>query len=133
MSQFMTDVLFAIATPLKQLRAAVVALWSDVVTTGDALGGDWQPRVQRPTFRASARNLGFCLALRRSDLRPLQHHLAAYGLSSLDALVGGDIFGAEVWIYDGEIGAFVAQHANMLGYSFVQSAADGALLQFRTP
>jgi len=73
----------AVAPQLEQLLASVVALRSDVITHGEALLGDWQPRIQRPTFQASARNLALYLALRRSDLRPLQHRLMAYGLSSL--------------------------------------------------
>ncbi|MEO7910665.1 MAG: pyruvate kinase [Roseiflexaceae bacterium] len=79
----MTEAPSHVAPQLEQLLAAVVALRSDVITNGEALLADWQPRIQRTTFHASARNLALYLALRRSDLRPLQRRLMACGLSSL--------------------------------------------------
>ncbi|MGD9887654.1 MAG: pyruvate kinase [Halothiobacillaceae bacterium] len=39
-----------------------------------------------PDFAPSARNFAHYLAIRRQDIRPLQHHLAALGLSSLGVL-----------------------------------------------
>ena len=72
-----------VASHLEQLLASVVALRSDVLAKGEALIGDWRPRIQRTTFQAAARNLALYLALRRRDLRPLQHRLMACGLSSL--------------------------------------------------
>jgi pyruvate kinase len=68
---------------MEQLLESIIALRSDVLAHGEALFGDWHQRIQRPTFQAAARNLALYLALRRSDLRPLQHRLVACGLSSL--------------------------------------------------
>ena len=79
----MTETPSDVAPQLEQLLASVVALRSDVLTNGEALLDDWRPRIQRPTFQATARNLALYLALRRSDLRPLQRRLMACGLSSL--------------------------------------------------
>ncbi len=72
------------STPqLAPLLESIVALRNDVMTRGEALYAEWQPRIKRPAFVAAARNLALYLALRRNDLRPLQHRLAASGLSSL--------------------------------------------------
>ena len=73
----------AIAPDLEQLLAAVGALRRDVLTRGEALLDTWQPRIQRPAFQVAARNLALYLALRRCDVRPLQHRLMVAGLSSL--------------------------------------------------
>ena len=64
----------ALRQELLALRAAIVA------ETGRA-----RHRIEaaHAGYRASARNLLHYLALRRRDLRPLQHRLAALGLSSL--------------------------------------------------
>ncbi|MBC8162085.1 MAG: hypothetical protein H7Z42_12800, partial [Roseiflexaceae bacterium] len=71
------------APDLEHLLASVVALRSDVLAKGDAVFDEWRPRIQRPAFQAAARNLARYLALRRGDLRPLQHRLVACGLASL--------------------------------------------------
>ena len=53
---------------------------------GDAQLAEWQPRLIRPDFTASALNLAHYLAARHRDLRPLQSPLLALGLSSLGRL-----------------------------------------------
>ena len=55
----------------------LAALRADIAAAADA------PFDVHPTFRESARNLLQYLVLRREDRRPLQHRLAALGLSSL--------------------------------------------------
>lgn len=58
---------------LQELAALRVAVAAEGVPPDDV----------HPAFRESAQNLLHYLALRRRDLRPLQHRLAALGLSSL--------------------------------------------------
>jgi pyruvate kinase len=57
----------------------LTAVRADVVAAASELRLD----EVHPNYQASARNLLHYLALRRRDLRPLQHRLAALGLSSL--------------------------------------------------
>lgn len=68
------DTLQALAAELAEIRTELIAHASA-----------YQERIDtaNPDFRASACNLLHYLALRRRDLRPLQHRLAALGLSSL--------------------------------------------------
>lgn len=64
----------ALLRELSALRAAIVA---ETAVVGARI------EATHPSYRDSARNLLHYLALRRRDLRPLQHRLAALGLSSL--------------------------------------------------
>ncbi len=48
----------------------------------------WAPQIAGGDFGTSARNMAEYLALRHADLRPLQHPLAALGLSSLGRAEG---------------------------------------------
>jgi pyruvate kinase len=66
---------------LADLREAIRALRSDALAQEARLA----PELARvhPTYRAAARNLTHYLALRQHDVRDLQGHLAARGLSSL--------------------------------------------------
>jgi pyruvate kinase len=59
------------------------ALRSAVTAEAATIAQDWEGRIIRPEFAASADNLAHYLALRRRDIRPLQRALMAHGLSSL--------------------------------------------------
>jgi len=65
------------------LRTEVERLRDEIVGEAETVFRDWQSAIVRPAFRPSAMNLAHYLALRRRDLRKLQPHLAALGLSSL--------------------------------------------------
>jgi pyruvate kinase len=67
----------------RELLDEVVTLRGSVVQQGKATFRKWRPRIARPDFAASARNLAHYLAFRRHDLRQLQRRLMALGLSSL--------------------------------------------------
>lgn len=62
---------------------AVTAVRKEVAAGGRSLYRGWEPRVSRKAFAASALNFGHYLALRRLDLRELQHRLMVLGLSSI--------------------------------------------------
>ena len=66
----------------------VAALRYRVAEQGRASFHRWRPRIERPTFRLGAFNLGHYLAFRRVDLRPLQRKLMPLGLSSLGRAEG---------------------------------------------
>lgn len=55
----------------------------EIYQQGAALYETWRPHIQRHSFRYSALNLAFYLALRGHDLRPVQRALMPWGLSSL--------------------------------------------------
>ena len=61
----------------------VTALREHVHQVQQELLQRWAPHIVLPQFRDSLANLAAYIALRRHDLRPLQHALACYGLSSL--------------------------------------------------
>lgn len=69
--------------PFADLIASVEEVRTRVLQTGDALLARWQPWITRPEYLPSARNLAYYLALRQTDLRPLQMQLIPWGLSSL--------------------------------------------------
>ena len=66
---------------IDSLIAQLTALRAEMIAFESGLA----PRLQAidPTFTTSARNLAHYLALRRTDLRPLQEQLAWVGVSSL--------------------------------------------------
>lgn len=66
----------------------VAALRHRVAEQGRATFRRWRPRIERPTFRLGAFNLGHYLAFRRLDLRALQRKLMPLGLSSLGRAEG---------------------------------------------
>ncbi len=68
------DQLASLAAELRAIRADMLALEEQGLSRSTAL---------HPAQAASARNLLHYLALRRHDLRPVQHRLARLGLSSL--------------------------------------------------
>ena len=70
------------------LLATFGALRSEVGQSAALRMQDWAPRISRPGFAASARNMAEWLALRQIDLTPLQQPLSALGLSSLGRLEG---------------------------------------------
>lgn len=53
-----------------------------------ALAKNWRPHLRKRDYRWSAANLAAYIALRRHDLRLIQNHLAALGLSSLGRCEG---------------------------------------------
>jgi pyruvate kinase len=67
----------------RQLHATLAPLADDIRGRADRIAAAFAPLVERPAFRAPARNLADYLALRRTDLSPVQQPLAALGLSSL--------------------------------------------------
>jgi len=73
---------------LVSLLEAVTSLRKDVAAGGRSLYRGWQPRIDRQAFAASALNFGHYLALRRLDLRELQHRLMGLGLSSIGRCEG---------------------------------------------
>lgn len=58
-------------------------LREDVLAKGEQLYKSWLPGISRHSFRFSALNLAYYLAIRCHDLRPLQDHLVTFGLSTL--------------------------------------------------
>lgn len=67
---------------VEDLLGELTAIRADMVADSALLPREWLDEVH-PNYRDSARNLLHYLALRRRDLRPLQHRLAVLGLSSL--------------------------------------------------
>jgi pyruvate kinase len=65
------------------LADRIESLIADVQREGSVQAADWTGSIERAGFSKSALNLAHYLALRRRDLRPLQRHLMALGLSSL--------------------------------------------------
>src|SRR5215813_3463307 len=76
------------ATGLRGLSRQVKALRRSVAAEGRRTFGGWRGYIHRPAFAASALNLAHYRALRHRDIRPLQHSLMRYGLSSLGRLEG---------------------------------------------
>lgn len=72
----------------EQLLGEVEALRSAVVEEAATIAKGWEGWIARPAFAPSADNLAHYLALRRRDIRPLQHALMARGLSSLGRAEG---------------------------------------------
>lgn len=72
----------------RRLFDEMLALRHCIATQGHATFQKWRPRIERPSFRLGALNLGHYLALRRQDLRPLQRRLMHLGLSSLGRAEG---------------------------------------------
>ena len=68
---------------VERIYNELMALRQDVVTRGDALYQKWLPMIRRRSFRFSALNLAYYLAIRCHDLRPLQDELLTLGLSTL--------------------------------------------------
>lgn len=71
---------------LEELSQSLEAITQEVEQRGKQLFEDWSPKIQRGSFRKSARNLAHYLVLRSGDLRLLQRALMPYGLSSLGRL-----------------------------------------------
>lgn len=72
----------------RALLERVQALHTAVHDISRTLAKTWRPHLLKRDFRWSAANLAAYIALRRHDLRPLQNHLAALGLSSLGRCEG---------------------------------------------
>lgn len=72
----------------RALHAALTALRADLRGRAAALQVDWPEPPERDGLRASMANLADWLALRQSDLGPLQGPLAALGVSSLGRCEG---------------------------------------------
>ena len=68
---------------VRELLRQLLALRTDVTDVGEMLINRWRPLVADTSFKQSARNLAYYLALRRHDLRPLQQELVPLGVSSL--------------------------------------------------
>jgi pyruvate kinase len=73
---------------LAKLYNKIDALIEDVRREGDSQAKIWNTAIERAGFEQSALNLARYMALRRRDLRPIQRHLMALGLSSLGRLEG---------------------------------------------
>lgn len=69
---------------LANLHCEVEELREQISEEARLLVEQWSVLLRRADFLPGARNLAFHLALRRRDLRGLQHELMRYGLSSLD-------------------------------------------------
>lgn len=65
------------------LLATLLDLRASVYHEGQQLYHQWLPQIQRRSFKLSALNLAYYLALRHHDLRQIQLALTAWGLSSL--------------------------------------------------
>lgn len=72
----------------RHVLAEVMALRQLTAAHGRATFRTWRPRIERPSFRLGALNLGHYLAFRRQDLRALQRRLMPLGLSSLGRAEG---------------------------------------------
>ncbi|MGB5714915.1 MAG: pyruvate kinase, partial [Waterburya sp.] len=59
-----------------------------IIHEGGKIFHQWQPSIARQTFKESALNLAYYLALRHEDLRQLQLALMPWGLSSLGRIEG---------------------------------------------
>ena len=59
-----------------------------IIHEGGKIFRQWQPSITRQTFKDSALNLAYYLALRHEDLRQLQLALMPWGLSSLGRIEG---------------------------------------------
>jgi pyruvate kinase len=66
--------------------AEIETLCERIATDSKALLAQWSAWQIQPSYQPSAENLAAYLALRRHDLRPLQHDLMELGLSSLGRL-----------------------------------------------
>lgn len=66
-----------------QLLARLRTVRDEIVARGERRFAAWLPKLARPAFRESARNLAYYLALREMDLRELQVALMPFGMSSL--------------------------------------------------
>ncbi|MDR3591401.1 MAG: pyruvate kinase [Negativicutes bacterium] len=73
------------------LLGELLALRQAVYQEGLDMFRRWLPEIERPSFRYSALNLAFYLALRRRDIRPYQRALRPWGLSSLGRSEAGAI------------------------------------------
>ncbi len=72
----------------RHVLAEVMALRQLTAAHGRSTFRTWRPRIERPSFRLGAFNLGHYLAFRRQDLRALQRRLMPLGLSSLGRAEG---------------------------------------------
>jgi pyruvate kinase len=81
MQNLLSDI--QINTDPQSLLNTLRDLRQEIVDEGNATVARWQPSIHRRDFRISAHNLAYYLALRKSDLRPLQAALMPWGLSSL--------------------------------------------------
>jgi pyruvate kinase len=68
---------------IARLLGVMESLIVDVDQEGAAQARSWAASIERADFSKSASNLAHYMALRRRDLRSLQHHLMVLGLSSL--------------------------------------------------
>ena len=68
---------------LAAIEPEVAALCRKVADGGRNQFARWRPQIARRRFAPSAFNLAHYLELRQTDLRPLQRHLMALGLSSI--------------------------------------------------
>ncbi len=73
----------ATAPDLAALAQEIETLRADVAADAAVIFARWQGWIEDAAFVPSARNFADYLALRRRDLRALQHRMAAAGLSSL--------------------------------------------------
>jgi len=64
----------------------MIELRNSVYTDGRVIYNRWKPNIVDRSFRGSAKNLAYYLALRRRDIRELQEELSTWGLSSLGRL-----------------------------------------------
>lgn len=72
----------------EELAEALIQLRQEVFDEGRALFDSWCAQMPRRSFRLSALNFAYYLALRRRDLRALQDALRPWGVSSLGRLEG---------------------------------------------
>lgn len=68
---------------INELYTTLYDLRQDVLDKGNKMYASIAPQIERPSFRFSALNLAYYLAIRCHDLRPLQEKLLPLGLSSL--------------------------------------------------
>jgi len=67
----------------ERLLSRMVRIRAAVIRESQAIVEDWKLKVARRSFLPGAINLAQYLAFRRHDLSDLQHHLSAFGLTSL--------------------------------------------------
>lgn len=66
-----------------QLYSSLLKIRTQVKSVGDEIFQEWKPSLFRSSFKSSALNLAYYIALRRIDLRIIQSRLPLLGLSSL--------------------------------------------------
>lgn len=71
---------------LEKIYVELTELREAVLEEGNEIYARWEDKIERESFKESAKNLAYYVALRRRDVRNLQRKLSHWGLSSLGRL-----------------------------------------------